>query len=230
MARAELERVRWLLVAGRDPSRALAETRALMDRAARLQPSFLGVPFDGVNAACYDAQHRLRSGGDPEPALAAGRRARAELLRLRPDCALCLVKAAQLALVDDDAAARSGRARRPRLTEAVGYARRALAINAKLQVAQLTLARAELRLGELEAGRHQKDALALIDGVLAINYGDAEAHALRARARLAETHAATGGEARAAALAAARAEWARAQALDAWVEGDWGAPAELAAK
>src|SRR5258705_4474075 len=127
--------------------------------------------FRGV-AAELDAKVRLRDGGDPASAIAAGRAALNEAMRLAPDSAYVHLEASRLGLLEARWAAQGGHRTAAMLAMVRAEAERAIALDKQLAEAKLVAAEVLLQIATDAPSQEVIDrGLAYVDQVLARSPG-----------------------------------------------------------
>jgi eukaryotic-like serine/threonine-protein kinase len=180
LAEAELVLAEHQLDAGGDVRATLAGAHGFIARADQARPGNVVTWFYRMVAARLEAALLVRAQGDPAGALAAGRAAQAEVLRLEPRCAECLAGVAQFELVDASAAPGTPRAA-GLLARALDRAEAAIALDGKLTLSRVVAAQACLALAAARRSRALVDrGLAHAEGALARDPQLRRAQALRA--------------------------------------------------
>ena len=168
---------RYLVDAGRDPTKILAAARARLDRSLRARPEQMMAWFLRAVAARQEARHRAKNGGDVSASVAAGRAAVEHAVRLSPGSSDAWVESAQLDLVD--AAAHGGD--HALLHKARGEAEKAVTLDGQYAEAQLVAAQVCLQLATAtHAHEPAAKGVAYADAALVLNPRLAEAKKVRA--------------------------------------------------
>ena len=184
VAQAQLVLAHYLVEHG-DPTPALAGARGYLDRFEKVQFGTMLLWYHRLVAAGTEARYRLRRGDDPGPAIALGRAALREAVRVYPASAESYVEAARLDVVEAGWAARATHGAAPLVAAALAEADKAIqkaidlggeSASALVTLAEVCLQRAAVQPTHATATR----GIDAVDHALRLNPRLVEAQTVRA--------------------------------------------------
>ncbi|HEY0986895.1 MAG TPA: hypothetical protein VGD80_07580, partial [Kofleriaceae bacterium] len=183
LVRAQLAIADYLSAAAHDPSAALTSARDYLDRAEALFGGTFESWYFRLHAATAHASFELqRPGGDPTAAIASGRAAQAEAIRLLPSSDLAHLDAARLGLIEADWAVRKGRDAAALLARARADVEQAIAINGRDVDSHVVAAEVCLRIATTRPSRQiVKAGIAYADAALVLTPKHSKAQDLRVK-------------------------------------------------
>jgi serine/threonine-protein kinase len=170
----------YLLAKGADPRQALQQAAASYRQALIVRPDYAYGPYNLAYTYRLLGQALLDRGEDPAPALASARSQVETSFQINPDDADTFLEQGRIELIAARHALHGGGDPAPALDAASAALARAEVLNPG--AADIFLAQAQVERCRAEAGRDDgavRRGLERVDKALAINPGDAQAHALR---------------------------------------------------